>query len=85
MFGHIKSNNRKDSPMKTWLMLLAAILPLLIAAVTGVTCVVDFAGGLPISTMRVRVLVAIGTLAWGVMYLSRWIAMRRSARRRDRP
>jgi fructose-specific phosphotransferase system IIC component len=83
MFGYIGSLNRKDSPMNTWLKLSAAILFLLIGAVIGVTCVVDLVGGWPVSTMRV--LFTIGALAMGVMFLSQWIAMRRSARGRDRP
>ena len=65
------------------LKLSAAILFLLLAAGIGVTCVVDFVGGSPISTKRV--LYAIGALGLGVMFLSQRTAMRRSAPRRDRP
>jgi fructose-specific phosphotransferase system IIC component len=83
MFGYIGSHNRKDSPMTTWLKLSPAILFLLIGAVFGVMCAVDLVGGWPLSTMRV--LLTIGALAMGVMFLSQWIAMRRSARRTDRP
>jgi fructose-specific phosphotransferase system IIC component len=69
--------------MTTWLKLSAAILFLLIGAVIGVTCVVDFVGGWPLSTMRV--LAAIGALVVGVTFLVQWIAMRRSARLGDHP
>jgi fructose-specific phosphotransferase system IIC component len=65
------------------LKLSAAILFLLIGAVLGAMCVVDFVGGGPLGTKRA--LYAIGALAIGVMFLSQWIAMRRSARRKDRP